>query len=75
MRSDVVDETSRIRSEKLRENQYREEYARSLESKRVKWDGKSIVEHMWEQVNRRMVKSAKEVYDPVRMSGKNPKGV
>ena len=75
MNYEVVDEARRIRSEKLRENQYREEYARSLESKRVKWDGKSIVEHMWEQVNRRMVKSVKEVCDSVRMRGKNPKSV
>ena len=28
-----------IRSEKLGEHQYRKEYARSLERKRVEWDG------------------------------------
>ena len=34
-RREVVDGTRRIRSEKLREHQYREEYTRSLEGKRV----------------------------------------
>ena len=38
----------RIRSEKLRENQYREGYARSLEGKRVEWDVDNNIEHMWE---------------------------
>ena len=37
-RSDVVNEVRKIRSEKLREHQYREGYARSLEGKRVKWN-------------------------------------
>ena len=36
----------RIRSEKLREAQYREEYARSFERKRVEGDGDNNVEHM-----------------------------
>ena len=36
----------RIRSEKLREDWYREGYARSLEGKRVKRDGDNNVEHM-----------------------------
>ena len=35
-----------IRSEKLREHKYREGYARSLEGKRVEWDGENNVEHM-----------------------------
>ena len=38
----------RIRSEKLRENQYREGYARSLEGKEVEWSGDNSVEHMYE---------------------------
>ena len=50
----VVDRARRIRSEKLREHQYREEYARSLEGKRVEWDGENNIEHMWEQVKRTM---------------------
>ena len=44
-----------IRSEKLREYQCREGYARSLEGKRVEWDGEDNVEHTWEQVKRAMV--------------------
>ena len=35
----------RIRGKKLREDQYREGYARSLEGKRVKRDGNNV-EHM-----------------------------
>ena len=38
----------RTRSQKLREHQYREVYARSLEGKGVEWDGGNNVEHMWE---------------------------
>ena len=56
-----MDRTRRIRSEKLREHQYREEYDRSLEGKRVEWDGKNNVEHMWEQVKWEIVESAREV--------------
>ena len=52
----------RIRSEKLREHQYRERYIRSLEGKGVEWDGDNNVEHMWEQVKRAMVESAREVW-------------
>ena len=35
-----------IRSEKLREHQYREGYARSLKGKGVEWDGDNDVEHI-----------------------------
>ena len=61
-----------IRSEKLREHQYGEGYARSLEGKRVKWDEDNNVEHMWEKVKRAMVDSAREVCGSVRIGGKNP---
>ena len=37
----------RIRSEKLREHQYREGYPRPLGGKRVEWDGDDNVEHIW----------------------------
>ena len=37
---------ARIRSEKLREHQYREGYARTLEGKGVEWDGDNKVEHI-----------------------------
>ena len=43
-------EAWRIRSEKLREHQYKEKYVRSLEWKGVEWDGDNNVGHMWEQV-------------------------
>ena len=62
-----------IRSEKLREQQYRESYARSLEGKGVEWDGDDNVENMWEQVKQAMVKSAREVCGSARIGGKNPK--
>ena len=65
----------RARSEKLREHQYREGYAWSLEGKRIEWDGDNNVERMWEQVKRAMVKSAREVCGSVRAGGKNPKSV
>ena len=45
-RREVVVGVRRIRSEKLREHQYREGYARSLEGKGVEWDGDNNVEHM-----------------------------
>ena len=51
----------RVRSEKLREHQYTEGYMRSLEGKRVGWDGENNVKHMWEQVKWGMVESAREV--------------
>ena len=46
-RRKVVNKARRIRSLKLREHQYREGYARSLECKRVESNGKNNVEHMW----------------------------
>ena len=46
-RREVVVGAWRIRSKKLREHQYREGYARSLEGNRVEWDGDNNVEHMW----------------------------
>ena len=69
---EIVDGVSRIRSEKLREHQYRE-YARSLEKKRLELDGESNVKHMWEQVKWAMVESAREVCGSVRVGGRNPK--
>ena len=66
----MVVEATGIRSEKLREHQYREGYARSLEGKGVEWDGDNNVEHMWEQVKRGMVESAREVCGSVSVGGK-----
>ena len=40
---EVVVGGRRVRSEKLREHQYREGYARSLEGKRVEWNGDNNV--------------------------------
>ena len=56
-----MDRARRIRSEKLREHQYREEYARFLERKSVEWDRENNVKHMWKQVKQAMVESAREV--------------
>ena len=66
-RREVVVGARRTRSEKLRQHQYREGYARSLERKRVEWDGDSNVEHMWEQVKRAMFESAREICGSVRV--------
>ena len=60
----MVVEAKMIRRKKLRE------YVRSLEWKRVKRDGYDNVEHMWEQVKRAMVKSAREVCGSMRVGGK-----
>ena len=65
----------RTRSEKLREVQYRKGYARSLEGKKVEWEGDNNVEHIWDQVKRAMFESAREVCGSVRVRRKNPKGV
>ena len=72
---EVVAGARRSRSEKLRKHQYRKGYAGSLEGKRVEWNGDNNVEHMWEQVKRAMVESAREVCSSVRVGGKNPKSV
>ena len=58
---EVVVGARNIRSEKLREHQYREEYARTLEGKELEWDGDDNIKHMWEQVKWAMVESAREV--------------
>ena len=58
-------EATRIRSEKRREQQYREGYPKSLEGK-----GDDNVEHMWEQVKRAMVESSRELCGSVRIGGK-----
>ena len=72
-RREVVVGARRIRSEKLREHQYREGYAKSLEGKGVEWGGDNIVKHMWEQVKRAVVECAREVCGSVRVGGKEPK--
>ena len=74
-RRGVVIGARRIRSEKLREHQYREGYTRSLEGKELEWNGDNNVEHMWEHVKRAMVESVREVCNSVRVGGKNPKSV
>ena len=59
----------------MREYQYREGYARSHEGKGVEWDGSNNVEHMWEQVKRAMLNSAREVCGSVRVGRKTPKSM
>ena len=70
-----MDRARRIRSEKLMEHQYREEYARSLEGERAEWDGENNVKHMWKQVKRTMVESASEIHGSLRVGGGHPKTV
>ena len=62
-----MDGARRIRSEKLREHQYREGYARSLEGKGVEWEGENNLNYMWEQVKQEMVESAREVYSSAKV--------
>ena len=62
----VVVGARRIKSKKMRD-QNMEVYARSLEGKGVVWDRDNNVEHMWEQVKRAIVESAKEVCGSVRV--------
>ena len=45
-RGEVVGGVRRIRSEKLREHQYKEGYVSSLEGNRVEWDGENNAKHM-----------------------------
>ena len=45
-RREIVDGVRMTRSEKLREHQSREGYARYLEGKRLEWDGENNVGHM-----------------------------
>ena len=40
-----------------------------LEGKKVEWDGKNNVEHMWEQVKLAVVESAREVCGSLRERG------
>ena len=42
-----MDGARKIKSEKLREQQYREGYVKSLEEKGVEWNGKNNVKDMW----------------------------
>ena len=60
----------RIRSEKLREDRYREGYARSLEGKRVEGDGNTV-----DQVKRAMVERVREVCGSARIGENNSKNV
>ena len=57
---EVVVGARRIKSEKLREHQYIEGYARCFEGREVEWDRDNSVEHMWEHVKRAMVESARK---------------
>ena len=43
-----MDGDRRIIREKLREHQYVEVYARSLEGKRIEWNRENNVDHVWE---------------------------
>ena len=65
----------RIRRGKMREHQYREGYARSLEGKGVEWDGDDNVKHIWDQVKWEIVEGAIEVCGSVSVGGKNTQRV
>ena len=59
-RREVVVGAKSIRNEKLREHQYREEYASSLEGKELEWDGDDNFKDMWEQVKQAIGKKHKK---------------
>ena len=61
-----------MRSEKLREQHYREGYVRCLENKRTEWDGERNVEYMWNQIKLAVFGVAREVCGSVRVEEKNP---
>ena len=63
----------RTRSEELREHQYKEGYASSLEEKGIEWNNN--IEHIREQVERAMAESAREVSGSVIVGGNSPKSV
>ena len=46
-RREILNGSRTIRSEKMREHQYMEGYARCLERKRVEWDEGRNIEQMW----------------------------
>ena len=58
-RREVVIESRKLRNEKLREQQYIEEYVRYFESKKLERDERRNVEHIWERVKRAVVDSAR----------------
>ena len=62
-RIEIENEDRSIGSEKLREHQNIEGYARCLESERVEWDEGRNVEQMWDQRKRAML-TVQEVYVP-----------
>ena len=57
-RREVVVGARGIRSEKLRDDWYREGYVRSLQGKRLEGDGDNV-EYMWEQAKQAMVESVR----------------
>ena len=72
---EVVDRARRIRTEKLREYQYREGYARFLGGKGVEWDEENNIEWIWGQVKRVIVENAREVCGSVRVGDGSSKSV
>ena len=53
----------------MREHQYRERYARSLEEMRIEGDEDDNIKHMWVHVKRAIVESTREVCGSVRVGG------
>ena len=63
--------SGRIKIDKLRKLHYREKYARVPENKIVKWNAKSDVEYMWDQLKRPMIDGTREICGSVRVRRKN----
>ena len=51
----------KIKNDELREQQFKEEYGRSLESNITKWDEQSNVEQIWEQLEEAVADRTREV--------------
>ena len=66
---EVVDSARRIRSKKPREQKYRKLYARSLENKRVEWDGEINIKIYGIWHKQAMVDSAREGCGSVKGGG------
>ena len=62
---EAINRARKIRSEELREHQYRGGYDRCFENKIVEWNEDSNVEQVWEQVKWAMVENIREVFRSV----------
>ena len=59
----------RIKNEKLREQQYKKEYGKTLERKIIKWDEVNDVKQLWEQVKQTVINNyVREVSERIKLN-------